>query len=183
MAYFKHFDTIKYNGIDTVNIMNSVISRQQQISKSSYYYYYTLLDGEQPEDVSFKEYKDTGYWWILLAINNVVDPYHDWLMSSQCLESFMESKYGDGLYGIHHFESLESKKHIDGYHSAIYQALLDNDQPIPHNVQAISNREYEIQLNEEKRNIKVISSEYIRNIQDEFEKLMDERQETTGIIK
>lgn len=178
MSYFKHFDRVNYNGQETVNILNSVIARYKPIKNSSLYYYYSLLDGEQAEDVCYKLYGDTRFWWILLTINNIVDPYHDWLMSARTLESFMESKYGDDLDGIHHFENLTTGRVSDGYDSATYQALLDDNQAIPHNIQAIGNREYEVIDNETKRNIKVISDIYIQDIQDDFEALMDSRRLT-----
>lgn len=183
MSYFKHFETVEYNGYETVNILNSVIARHEPIKNSALYYYYTLLDGEQAEDVSYKVYQDSGFGWLLYAINNIVDPYHDWLMSAQCLESFMSAKYGDDLYGVHHFENINTNKWCDGYDSTKYQALIDDNQPVPHNIQVISNREYEILSNEDKRNIKVISMDYVNDIQEDFEELMNERQEEIGIIK
>ncbi len=176
MSYFEHFEKIKYNGIDTVNIMNSVLARYHPFKNSSLYYLYTLLDGEKAEDVSYNAYKTTEYWWILLAINNIVDPYHDWMMGSQELEAFMEGKYGDDLYGVHHFIDVDNDGRTeDGYSSAKWQELIDNDLELPVHIQPISNRDYEIRENEKNRNVKVISIEYIDNVQRDFEELMNNR--------
>jgi len=174
MAYFKYFENVKYNGVDTVNIMNSVLARYKPFKGSSLYYYYTLLDGEKAEDVSYKVYGYSKFTWILFAINNIVDPYHDWMLGSQELESFMESKYGDQLYGVHHFINVDNGgKREDGYNSDKWQARIDADEELPLYIQPISNRDYEITLNDEKRNIKVISDVYIDKIQLEFENLMN----------
>ena len=175
MSYFNHFDRVQYNGQETVNILNSVIARYRAIRESSLYYYYTLLDGEMPEDVSYKMYGNVKYWWILVMINNVVDPYHDWLMSPRTLESFAHDKYGDDVLKVHHFENLTTNRNSDGYDSVIYQTLLDNGDEVPHNIQAVSNMEYETIENEKNRSIKVISEMYIQDIQDNFEDLMDDR--------
>lgn len=173
MAYFKYFEKVKYNGVDTVNIMNSILARYKPFKNSSLYYYYTLLDGEKAEDVSYKEYGYSKFTWILLAINNIVDPYHDWMLGSEELESYMDAKYGDELYGVHHFINVTTGKREDGYNSQKWQDLIDTNQELPLYIQPISNRDYEIALNEEKRNIKVISSKYIDKIQVEFENLMN----------
>lgn len=175
MAYFKHFDRVLYNGQETVNILNSVIARYRPVRESSTFYYYTLLDGERPEDVCYKVYGNVDYWWILVTLNNIVDPYHDWFMAPRMLESYMADKYGEDLYGVHHFENLTTGRISDGYDSAIYQALLDAGDEVPHNIQAISNVDYETIENEKKRNIKVISELYIQDIQDDYENLMNER--------
>jgi len=175
MAYFKHFDLIKYNGVDTVNILNSIIARYRSFRTSSLYYYYTLLDGEKAEDVCYRIYENTEYHWIILAINNIVDPYHDWMMGSQELEAFMESKYGDDLYDVHHFIDVTDGSTEDGYHSTKWQERLDNNEQLPHDIRPITNREYEITENETKRNVKVISHKFIDGIQREFEELMTAR--------
>ena len=176
MSYFKHFERVKYNGIDTVNILNSVITRYRSIKNTSLYYYYTLLDGERPEQTSYKVYSgNTEYWWLILAINNIVDPYHDWLMSSHEMEGFLKSKYGDDLDSVHHFENITDDSIEDGYNSTKWQAMLDNGEELPHDIRPVSNSEYEILLNERKRNIKIISERYIDDIQREFIDLMNRR--------
>ena len=173
MSYYKHFDKIQYNGQETVNILNSVIARYRPIRESSLYYYYTLLDGEKPEEVSYKVYKNTRYWWIIVMLNNIIDPYHDWLMAPRTLDAYAKEKYGEvDMWKVHHFENLTTGRKSDGYDSDIYQALLDAGDEVPHNIQAISNMDYETIENEKKRNIKVISDVYIQDIQDNFEELM-----------
>lgn len=174
MAYYKYFDKILYNDYETVNIMNSVIGRYKNLENSTLYYYHDVLDGERPEDISYQAYNgDSGFWWLIIMVNNVVDPYHDWLMGSEMLEAFINSKYGDNTYAVHHFENLTTGKRSDGYDSQKYQELLDNDEALPHNIHPVGNREYEIIKNEEKRSVKVISQEYIYDIVEEFEALMD----------
>jgi len=176
MGYFEHFERVKYNNVDTVNIMNSVIARYKPFRSTSLFYFYTLLDGEKVEDVSYKIYETIQYWWIILAINNIIDPYHDWMMGSQELESFMEGKYGDDLYGVHHFINVDNDGRTeDGYNSQKWQNLIDNGQELPLHIQPISNREYEIIENEKNRNVKVISIDYIDDIQRDFEELMNNR--------
>ena len=175
MGYFNNFEIVNYNGRDTVNIMNSVLTRYKPIRKTELFYYHTVRDGETPETISYDEYGTTEFWWIILAVNKIVDPFHDWLMSSYMLDKHLHSIYGDSLDGIHHYQDLISEKRCDGYDSDKYQALLDAGEPIPHDIKPVSNEEYAVELNEEKRKVKIIAPEYIQDIQDNFEEIMDER--------
>ena len=43
---------------------------------------YIILEGETPEQVSFKYYGTTDYWWIIMITNNIRDVFYDWPMAN-----------------------------------------------------------------------------------------------------
>lgn len=180
-TFFTHFDKVQYDPdnigySEAVNIMNSVTMNYSPIKDTTLYFYYSLTDGEKPEDVAYKFYKTTKYHWTITLLNDIINPYYDWLLSSIELESYMQDKYGDDLYSAHHFESITPSERIDDYDELQYREMIASDIDLPVNITAISNRYYEIGMNEEKRQIKVISPEYIRDIVIQFEDLMNKRQ-------
>lgn len=178
MTFFKRFDNINYDPDNigkrnAVNITNSLVMKYSPIKDTTLYFNYTIQDGEKPEDVSYKHYGTSQYHWILVLINDVVDQYYDWLLSAKELESYMEDKYGDDLYDVHHFTNLTTGKRVDEFDELGYREDIDNEIALPVYIHPVSNREYEIGKNEEKRLIKVISPNYINDVITQFEEIMD----------
>lgn len=169
MAFFKEFPIIKYQGKKAVDILTAILPRYSPIKDTTLYFYYDLQDGERPEDVSYQFYKTTEHHWILILLNNVIDPFYDWLLSQYDLEKYMRDKYGDGLNDVHHFIDLNTGKQVDDLDDLKYREMIDNGQPLPHYISPISNRDYEIEKNEEKRRIKVIAPQYINDVIKQFE--------------
>jgi hypothetical protein len=64
---------------------------------------YDVMDGETPEIVADKFYKNPSLHWLVLQYNDIIDPRFDWPMSTNNLNRFIEGKYGD-VNGIHHYE-------------------------------------------------------------------------------
>jgi hypothetical protein len=177
MAFFKYYKKINYDpdnigSIKAVNILNSILLQYAPINDTISYYGYTLLDGEKPEDVSYKLYNTPKYHWTILLLNNIIDPQYDWLLSSHELELYMKEKYQSTLYSIHHFEYLDTGETIDQYNSLQYYDMIENDIDLPYNITGVSNRQYEILENEKKREIRVISQSEIRKVAKNFEDMM-----------
>jgi hypothetical protein len=115
--YFRNFPTMDYN-MDTTDNTTTVtdVFRRVGVRKSlnsfiANYYERILNAHERPEVVSFEEYDVSDRHWILMMINNIEDPYYDWILSQEQLDKFVESKYpgktivfptthlSDGSYG------------------------------------------------------------------------------------
>lgn len=112
MAFFDKFPLTRYdidksgNTTISVDILKRINFRESVRNESHYYQNYTIEDGETPEIVSFKFYGESGLHWILLLLNETIDPYFQWPLSNDSLENFNKKKYegqafyfsGDDLY-------------------------------------------------------------------------------------
>lgn len=177
MSYFTHFDDIFYNADkqtfnQAVNILNSVAMKYSPIKDTTLYFYHSIQDGEKPEDISYRFYETTEYHWLIILLNNVVNPYYDWLLDSHEMESHLAQKYGDDQYKIHHFENLTTGRWVDEFDSIAFQDMVDNDIDLPFDISPVSIVAYEGMMNEEKREIRVIDARYIDDIIKQFEDLM-----------
>ena len=38
---------------------------------------YDVFEGERPEDVAYKAYGSTDYFWVITLLNNIVNRYYD----------------------------------------------------------------------------------------------------------
>jgi hypothetical protein len=72
-----------------VNFEKEIIGDVRNLRK------YNVLEGETPESVSEKLYGTPEYHWLLLLINNMVNPFYDWPLPDRALRKFIKEKYGD----------------------------------------------------------------------------------------
>lgn len=101
---FQKYPLLSYtsNGVTKpiVDITRRAIIVSKFKEESAAFVTYTIADGERPEDVSLKFYGTPNYHWIILAYNDIVDPYYDWPMSQTQLDAFLSIKFAqDGVSG------------------------------------------------------------------------------------
>lgn len=167
--FFRNFPRRNYI-IDGASIETADIFRRvhpiNKATKSTQLQFYTLRDGERPEDVSFELYNNVEFYWTILLINDVVDPYHDWLMSAEDLRNFVIQKYGSQsrLDDPHHYVYADTSVRVDYDHTRV-----TGGQIVP-----ITNYEHEIAENEKKRNIYVLNPVHVDDFVSEFKTLIRE---------
>ena len=177
MSYFSNFPVIPYdsegngNLKDVTNLLRRVVVRTKIEENTSVFDTYDVKEGETPEMIAHKYYGDVNLHWTILVANDIVDYYEDWPMSVQKFETFVSDKY-DNPQGTHHYEitqtSGDTTVTVD---VGIEEDLVLEDYPT---ATEISNYQYEDRLQEKKRQIRLITPEYIDEFVKEFERKMNE---------
>lgn len=150
--YFNNFPYTYYtldNNVSVQVVKNITIKVVlDEIIKSNYgmYYEYDVMDKETPEIVSYKMYNTSMLHWLILHMNDIVDPRFEWPLSNYELIQYVEGKY-DNPEGIHHYLK-------DGY---IVNSTTSGAYPV-------SNFEHESNINESKRRIKVLKPEFVEGV-------------------
>lgn len=117
-----------------------------------------IRDGEKPEDLAFLIYGDAGLDWLILYLNDMVRP-SDWPMTDKQLRNYISQKYGaENIYEAHHYETTSSHDLGEG-------VWVNFGEPFS---TAVSNYDYETELNEAKRKIKIVKTRYIQQITSEY---------------
>lgn len=107
MAYFAKFPLLDYTlqtqtGIKTVfvrNILRRIGLTEDLKNGNGVFLEYDIKDGERPEHIAERVYGDTGFHWLVLMTNTIIDPYHGWYKSGQAMESYIQTKYsGNSVY-------------------------------------------------------------------------------------
>jgi len=100
MGYFTNFNTIQYDingdGIyDNITNLSSIAKISKElIDNTTFYDLINIYDGERPEQLSYRLYGSTNYYWTFLMINNGINNiWNDWPKSSQQLKEYCERKY------------------------------------------------------------------------------------------
>lgn len=204
MAYFEKFSLLTYDLKGdrpfTFSVTTDIFIRTkllESIQNNTYVYYiYDIQEGDTPEILASKYYKNPNRHWIILLANNIVDPFYDWPLRRENFISYLEDKYGslstaESTY--HHYEKIITKTDsftrtvtVNRFHvdydtfltlpaSAEYQTISfadGNTVTIETSRNAVTNYDYEDALNESKRRIKIIDKQYIGQIEKEFENLI-----------
>lgn len=92
--YFDKFQTITYANTTVRNITQRAVVLSSIYNNPALYYPYDIEQGERPDNIADRYYKDQYKSWILHLTNNVVDPYHDWYLDEATFQQFISKKYG-----------------------------------------------------------------------------------------
>ena len=78
-----------------VDIFKRVILSKEFKENTSYYFEYEVLHGETPEELSYRFYGTQNLHWLILMVNDVIDPRFNWPISEENLFKVVSDKYGD----------------------------------------------------------------------------------------
>jgi hypothetical protein len=156
------------------------------------YYKYDIQDGDTPEIIAHKYYGDVYRYWIVLYVNQILDPQWGWPVTGNTFESYINDKYPSiNVYDTaHHYEKIitqvDSGTLITTTNTLVIDEYTYNNLPesttsvyfpsgtvtITTTKKIVSLYDYELNLNESKRNIKLLNSLYVNQLETEFSDLM-----------
>ena len=172
--YFNYLPTLVYTldhaatGQVVTDVVRRVILQEKLKEKGALYDQYDIKEGETPEIVANRFYRDPQLHWIILHTNEILDARYEWPMSDLALYEFVENKYGEGnVYAEHHIEYTINE-------GTDFEKTIIDDTNVPVTSQnSISNYDYELRLNEGKRRIRVLKSKYVPAVVEELQKLVN----------
>ena len=175
--YFNEFPRIQYNlsgvngtTVDVTDIFRRVKIRSKIADNVTLFDKYDVIEGEKPEDVAYKAYGDADYFWVVTLVNNIVNRYYDWPLDEYNFQQYVADKYANPD-AVHHYEITQSsgKQTGDGPADYSHKLEVNSDEP---GAQSVSNIEYERRIQDEKRQIRLLSPQYLPSFEDEFTKLI-----------
>ena len=177
MTYFSKMPYLAYtlDSGKTYNVVSDVLRRiavnEQTKENYSLYEEYTVQDGETPETVSFKYYNDPQYHWVILLLNDIIDPRFDWPLTETQLYDYVNNKYSGNISGVNNYTiTQDSDIFVDPTQAIEY--TTETLYPYA-DAYAYTNIQYESKLNEEKRTIKVLKPAYLSAFVSEYEALIN----------
>ena len=147
---------------------------------------YQIKGDDRPDNVAFEVYKDSTLDWLILLCNNIINIQSEWPLLQNDFDRFLLDKYGtyEELHAVHHYETKEIKDsngvvivpqglQVASDYSITYWDtttrgyISETDVPDP-----ITNYQYESDIENRKRNIKVLKGIYLCIIRDDMKELM-----------
>ena len=163
---------------------------------------YRIRSGETPDQVAYNLLGNTEHYWTILLLNNITDTQEQWPVDDYELDKIIEDKYGTLADKVSHWETKEVKDAnknvvvkagiiIEVFSNTTTQNLANyiptwswtyvhswTDSAVTErtltgsDLYAVSNREYEYQLNDIKREIWIPQPNTIRKMESEIEELL-----------
>lgn len=196
----KYFDTLpkilasdnNSNAVVLTNLMARATVITSLLKDPLLYYTYDLQDGDTPEIVAHKYYGDVYRYWIVLVANQIIDPQWNWPMTNDVFTAYLAEKYGTtNVYSeLHHYEknitqvdnNTSTTTNItvtigeDEYNSLVAgthsYTLPTGTVTVYTDKRIVTIYDYELELNESKRQIKLLNKSYVGQFEAELKKLM-----------
>ena len=178
MSYFDKFPLIVYDikGDNKFKLVPDILRRVKLRSNlqegAVLFDKYDVKEGENPEDVAFKWFGSADLHWVILLTNNVTDRYYDWPLSQPDFAEFLTDKYGAGNEdSAHHYELVRAsgKTTSSGPSDYSHRVEVNSDET---DAITVTNREYEERLQDQKRQIKLLSKSFLADFIEEFDILV-----------
>jgi hypothetical protein len=205
-SYFNQIPNVQYpkfsfegsiSEYETVkNIFKRGVLREDIFSNLSFFIKYSIVGDERPDQIADNFYNDPTLDWLILIANNIINVQFEWPMDQRSFDRYLLDKYGsyEKMNEIHHFESQEIKntngviilpegKIVEENFSVSYYDSILNQQIFESNITTpITNYQYEINLEENKRNIFILKPQYLQVIYDDIENIMTYKKGSTQYI-
>jgi Base plate wedge protein 53 len=183
MSIFNLYPYINYNNQKSTYLIAKAQIIKPYLSNYNNFYAYTIREGERADSVAYDQYGDATLDWVIYVVNGIIDPYYDWPLSTEDFMSYLENKYNTLPYKLadvsipssvayYYYKGLDTDTPdvINSYNynmsEETYMALGQ-----PAGWVAKSIYDYEHDLNEAKRDIKLLRSTYLGNFQQQFKDL------------
>lgn len=167
--YFSNFPLVEYNGVALRNIMLKTNIIKELFLGQSIFYTYEVKDGEKPSMVAYNYYGSVDYTWLVMISNQMIDPYFDWILSDEEFQQFIISKYNSILAAqtlvVEYADNVSDERYSLDTFNYVFEGDDLDGWLIP-----VYAYDKEFELNEQKRNIKLIDKRFTRQITLELEK-------------
>lgn len=173
--YFSKYPKIEYTFADgTIQQLTDINVRLQLSSevsaKTDAFYPYGWREQDRPDTIADKYYNSEDLYWLVLQSNNIYDAYHELPMGESVFIKYLRNKYKDMVEEdnlenildyvtstIHHYEDK------DGF-------IIDEETFLTvGNTRSVTIFDYEFDLNEKKRQVRLLDSKISRAVVEELE--------------
>ena len=193
-AYFRQLPNLDYPSLKNdrtsaydyqvvKNIFKRAIIRDDIFDEATAFTKYSVIGDERPDQIAAGFYNDSTLDWVVLTTNNIVHVRDEWPMGNQDFLTYLNEKYtAEELSNIHHYET---KLIRDSSGKLIQPVGLTV--PSNHSISFLDNGvlreessltsftflEHETNVNDNKRNINILRTEYLNFFLESFEEIME----------
>lgn len=192
-SYFKNFPKIKYFNVLSTNISLRTAFIDRLKLNASVFYPYVIRENQTADGLATDYYGSPEYDWLIYLANNIIDPHTQWPKTYLQFESYIIKKYGsleEAKSEILFYRKNPDVSYINydgsGFTNNPTNAgeRITNNEDIRITVESYSliddqinyypvyAYDYEIELNDQKRNIFLIDNLFKDSASKELEDLL-----------
>ena len=195
MGYFRELPNLLYQSflsdkrssldyVEVKNLFRRVKLRDDLQNVFTLFDKYEIPDEFRPENVAEEFYGNEELDWVILITANITNVRDQWPLNNRDIYQYSLEKYGDALNATRLFETKEIK---DSKGNIILEKgkVVDSDFEFKYydttgvvtvsgtSVRTgISNFDYEVRVNDEKRGIYILKKEYLQQFLGDFRDIM-----------
>ena len=164
----------------------------------SFHTKYKIIGDDRPDNVAYNFYGNSELDWLVLTCNNIVNIQTEWPLLQNDFDRFLLDKYGsyEALNNTHHYKTQEIKNSKDvvivpggvqcssdysvtyyDYNTGQEKIVLSRDCTT-----AVTNYEYEAEIEDEKRNIFLLEPRYLNVIRNDLDAAMPYKKGSTQYV-
>ena len=206
-AYFRQVPNFEYVNrladskssseyIEVKNIFKRGKLKKDIFDNLMYFTKYQIVGDDRPDNVAFQVYEDETLDWLVLLSNNIVNIQTEWPLEQQSFLNYLLNKYGSqaNLLQPHHYETVETKntkgtvivkKGLEvpqDYSFEYYDRVLGKYVTTSDITPVVSNYDYEIKIENAKRNIYVLKPEYLNVVLNDMNEIMPYKKGSTQYV-
>jgi len=181
MSFFTYFPRVDYDGKEVINLLTRTKLNKQAVVDTTGLLDFTLRDGDRQDIVSYLAYKDPEQAWLVNYANDVIDPYHDWYLSTDDFNSYVEKKYGSQQAAIAEITEYKvtsipgDDRNVDHYGIVVNKETFDEDADLSTYVYTEVNAfDTELEENTSRLKIVLLNEQYLMQAKDELVKKLNE---------
>ena len=186
--YFRPFPKIEYDikknklPLLLTNVTARYKIRDVLKSKVAIYYDYIVKDGDRPDLIAYKYYDDETLDWLIYLVNDIIDPYYDWPLKQDAFEKYMRSLYGSTSVAratVYEYRKILNDQSVLFDGTIIPERYVVVDLNTYNGLATDARREvdayeYYEELNNKKRQIKILDKRFATSIKSEVELIFGE---------
>jgi len=182
--------------IQAKNLFKRVKLRDDFYNSFTNFDKYQITEGERPDQVALELYGSAQLDWVVLISANIVNVRDQWPLSNKDMYDFVENAYGDEMNSVRFYETIEVKdskgrlvmpekqvvdrnfksprpttetaeSYVQFWDSGLEQVVTKYNITRP-----VTNFEYEMRLNDEKRGIFVLRPSYLQQLLNDMRREM-----------
>ena len=159
---------------------------------------YKIVGDDRPDNVAYNFYGNSELDWLVLTCNNIVNIQTEWPLLQNDFDRFLLDKYGsyEALNDTHHYKTQEIKNSKDvvivpegvqcssDYSVTYYDSNVGQEKIILSKdcTTAVTNYEYESEIEDEKRNIFLLEPRYLNVIRNDLDAAMPYKKGSTQYV-
>lgn len=170
--------------------------REDIFGNLSFFTKYQVIGDDRPDNVAFEVYGDETLDWLILLANNIINVQTEWPLTQTSFDNYLINKYGsyENTLATHHYETIEVKDSAgirivpaglivpQDYSVEFLDTRLETYQTRTNITTEITNYDYELKIENDKRNIFVLKPSYINVVLNDMEDIMPYKEGSTQYV-
>jgi hypothetical protein len=184
--YFSYFPTTEHDltnigqTVTLTNIMRRFIVKSKLQDRSDVFYEYDVQWGDRPDIIAEKYYGDADMAWLVLHFNNIIDPIFDFPLFGRDFDNYIIGKYGSinsAKSEVHEYRQILNDAEVKFDGTKIPERYVVVDLTTYNTLSSTERRtiykfNWEEELNDAKRKIKLLDKRFLDKVRDEVETII-----------